>query len=82
MCAKCGCGCKPGKPAAGCKCTCPTCAKAKDNKQDAKVMKNMTPAQMLEFKKKDKKMDKKKPSAKEDSKMDKALAKKIKAKKK
>ena len=35
-------------------------AKKSDAAQDAKVMKNMTPAQMIEFKKKDKKMDKNK----------------------
>lgn len=29
MCAKCGCGCKPGKPAKGCKCTCATCKAAR-----------------------------------------------------
>ena len=80
MCAKCGCGCKPGKPAAGCKCTCATCAGARDKQQDAKVMKNMTPAQMLEFKMKDKKMDKKKPSPSADKKMDTALAEDIKSK--
>ena len=56
--------------------------KMSDAAQDAKVMKNMTPKQMMEFKAKDKKMDKKKPSRAEDEKMDKALAKKIKAKKK
>jgi len=55
--------------------------KKSDAAQDAAVMKNMTPKQMLEFKKKDKKMDKKKPSRAEDEKMDKALAKKIKEKK-
>jgi phosphoribosyl 1,2-cyclic phosphodiesterase len=80
MCAKCGCGCKPGKPAAGCKCTCPTCEKAKDKKQDAKVMKGMSPKQKSAFEKADKRMDAKKPSAKEDAKMDKALAKKVKKK--
>ena len=52
--------------------------KESDAKQDAKVMKNMTPKEMLEFKAKDKKMDKKKPSAKADAKMDKALVAKIK----
>ena len=52
-----------------------------DEAQDAKVMKNMTPKQMLEFKKKDKKMDKDKTmSRSEDTKKDKALAEKIKAK--
>jgi hypothetical protein len=57
--------------------------KDSDAKQDAKVMKNMTPAQMIEFKKKDKKMDKDKTlSRSEDVKKDKALARKIKAKKK
>lgn len=54
-----------------------------DKEQDAKVMKNMTPKQMLEFKKKDKKMDEdKKMSRSKDIKKDKALAKKIKSKKK
>lgn len=33
MCAKCGCGCKPGKPAKGCKCKCATCAGAKKGKK-------------------------------------------------
>ena len=33
MCAKCGCGCKAGKPAKGCKCTCATC---KGSKKKAK----------------------------------------------
>ena len=57
--------------------------KESDAKQDAKVMKNMTPAQMIEFKKKDKKMDKNKSmTRKEDERNDKALARKIKAKKK
>jgi hypothetical protein len=57
--------------------------KESDAKQDAKVMKNMTPAQMIEFKKKDKKMDKDKSmTRKEDERNDKALARKIKAKKK
>ena len=57
--------------------------KESDAKQDAKVMKNMTPAQMIDFKKKDKKMDKNKSmTRKEDEKNDKALARKIKAKKK
>jgi hypothetical protein len=57
--------------------------KTSDKAQDAKVMKNMTPAQMAEFKKKDKKMDKDKTlSRAEDTKKDKALAKKIKDKKK
>ena len=56
--------------------------KNSDAAQDAEVMKNMTPGQMVEFKKKDKKMDKKKPSRSQDEKMDKALAEKIKAKKK
>lgn len=58
-------------------------AKKSDAAQDAKVMKNMTPAQMIEFKKKDKKMDKNKSmTRKEDERNDKALARKIKAKKK
>jgi hypothetical protein len=57
--------------------------KESDAKQDAKVMKNMTPAQMIDFKKKDKKMDKNKSmTRKEDERNDKALARKIKAKKK
>lgn len=56
------------------------CMGKKDKKQDAKVMKGMTPAQKGKFKAEDKKMDKKKPSAKADAKMDKALAKKIKKK--
>jgi len=57
--------------------------KDSDAKQDAKVMKNMTPTQMIEFKKKDKKMDKNKSmTRKEDERNDKALARKIKAKKK
>ena len=33
MCAKCGCGCKAGKPAKGCKCTCATCKSAKKVKK-------------------------------------------------
>ena len=58
-------------------------AKKSDAAQDAKVMKNMTPAQMIEFKKKDKKMDKNKSMTRnEDERKDKALARKIKAKKK
>ena len=57
--------------------------KESDAKQDAKVMKNMTPAQRIDFKKKDKKMDKNKSmTRKEDERNDKALARKIKAKKK
>ena len=32
MCAKCGCGCKAGKPAKGCKCTCATCKAARTKK--------------------------------------------------
>ena len=62
---------------------CATCGcrdKAKDKKQDAKVMKGMSPKQKAAFGKADAKMDKKKPSAKADAKMDKALAKKIKKK--
>ena len=51
-----------------------------DKKQDAKVMKGMTPEQKKKFAKADKAMDKKKPSRKEDEKMDKALAKKVKKK--
>lgn len=33
MCAKCGCGCKAGKPVKGCKCTCATCKSAKKGKK-------------------------------------------------
>ena len=83
MCAKCGCGCKAGKPAAGCKCTCATCKSARmkaDKKSDAKIEKGMNPKQKATFEKADKKMDKKNPSAKADMKMDKALAKKVKKK--
>jgi len=29
MCASCGCGCKPGKPAKGCDCNCKTCKNAR-----------------------------------------------------
>ena len=55
--------------------------KMSDEAQDAKVMKNMTPKQMLEFKKKDKKMDENKAmSRSEDKAADKALAKKVKKK--
>jgi len=57
--------------------------KKTDKAQDANVMKNMTPKQMMEFKSKDKKMDKDKSMTQaEDTKKDKALAEKIKAKKK
>ena len=73
MCKSCGCGCS--KP--NCKGAC----KKADKKQDAKVMKGMTPKQKAAFEKGDKKMDAKKPSPKEDAKMDKALAKKVKGKK-
>jgi hypothetical protein len=55
-------------------------AKMTDKKQDAKVMKGMTPEEKKKFAKADKAMDKKKPSRKEDEKMDKALAKKVKKK--
>jgi hypothetical protein len=55
--------------------------KASDKKQDAEVMKNMTPKQMLEFKKKDKKHRKPK-SQEDDSKMDVGIAEKIMSKKK
>ena len=51
-----------------------------DKKQDAKAMKNMTPAQKKKFVKGDEAMDKKKLSRKEDTKMDKALAKTVKKK--
>jgi hypothetical protein len=52
-------------------------SKKADMKQDAKMMKGMTPAQSAKFKKADIKMDKKKPSAKADLKMDKALRAKV-----
>ena len=80
MCAKCGCGCKPGKPSKGCKCTCASCKaarKGEDKKQDAKVEKGMSPKQKAAFEKGDKKMDAKNPSPSEDKKDDKALAKKV-----
>ena len=48
-----------------------------DKKQDAKVMKSMSPKQKAAFKKGDTAMDKKKPSAKADMKLDKALVAKI-----
>ena len=73
MCMSCGCGKKKGEAGYG-------KGKAADKKQDAKVMKGMSPKQKAAFEKADKKMDKKKPSAKEDAKMDKALAKKVKKK--
>ena len=70
MCKKCGKG----------KCACgPT--KAADKKQDAKVMKGMSPAQKAKFAKEDKKMDKKPMSAAADKKKDAALAKKVAPKK-
>jgi hypothetical protein len=75
MCASCGCGKKKGEVGYG------KGAKSADKKQDAKVMKGMTPKQKSAFEKADKKMDAKKPSAKADMKMDKALAKKITKKK-
>ena len=55
-------------------------AKMSDKKQDAEVMKNMTPEQKKKFAKGDKAMDKKKPSRSKDKEMDKALAKKVKKK--
>ena len=55
-------------------------ARMSDKKQDAKVMKGMTPKEKKKFAKADEAMDKKKPSRKEDTKMDKALAKKVKKK--
>jgi len=55
--------------------------KKDDKKQDAKVMKGMTPAQKAKFAKEDKNMDKKPMSRKEDLKKDTALAKKVKGKK-
>ena len=33
MCAKCGCGCKAGKPDKGCKCPCATCKNARTKKK-------------------------------------------------
>jgi hypothetical protein len=48
-------------------------SKKADIKQDAKMMKGMTPAQKAKFKAADKKMDVKKPSAKADMRMDKSL---------
>ena len=56
-------------------------SKSSDEKQDAKVMAHMTPAQMIEFKKKDKKHRKPK-SQEDDTKMDIGIAEKIKKKKK
>jgi hypothetical protein len=50
----------------------------KDEKQDKKLEKGMTPAQKKKFEAEDKKMDAKKPGKKEDVKKDTALAKKIK----
>lgn len=35
MCAKCGCGCKSGKPEKNCKCNCPTCKEAKNSKHES-----------------------------------------------
>jgi len=71
MCMSCGCGKKKGEVGYG-------KGKKSDKKQDAKVMKGMTPKQKSAFAKADKKMDAKKPSAKADAKMDKALAAKVK----
>jgi len=50
-----------------------------DKKQDAKLMKGMTPKQKADFKKADKK-HKKPKSQEEDTAMDKKIAKKVKAK--
>jgi len=75
MCVSCGCNKKKGQAGYG-----KGPSKAADKKQDAKVMKGMSPKQKSAFEKADKKMDAKKPSAKADMKMDKALAKKIKSK--
>lgn len=71
MCVSCGCGLKKGEAGYG-------KGPKSDKKQDAKVMKGMSPKQKSAFEKADKKMDAKKPSMKEDMKMDKALAKKVK----
>lgn len=73
---------RAGKPSATNKRKATTMAAKKDDKkQDAKVMKGMTPAQKAKFQKEDKKMDKKPMSRKEDAKKDAALAKKVKGKK-
>lgn len=48
-------------------------SKKADMKQDAAMMKGMTPSQKAKFKAADKKMDAKKPSMKADTRMDKAL---------
>ena len=52
-------------------------SKKADIKQDAKMMKGMTPAQKAKFKTSDKKMDAKKPSMKADMRMDKSLRNRI-----
>ena len=55
--------------------------KKSDAAQDAAVMKNMTPKQMIAFKTGDKKMDENKAMSRaEDKAADKALAKKVKKK--
>lgn len=56
----------------------PVFSEKADKKQDAKIVKGMTPAQKAKFMKADKAMDKKIMSAKADLKADKAVAKKIK----
>jgi hypothetical protein len=73
MCVSCGCNKKKGQAGYG-----KGPSKSADKKQDAKVMKGMSPKQKSAFEKADKKMDAKKPSAKADAKMDKALAAKVK----
>jgi hypothetical protein len=49
-----------------------------DKKQDAKLMKGMSPKQRSAFMKADKKMDSKPLSRKQDTKLDRALAAKVK----
>lgn len=52
-------------------------SKKMDMKQDAKMMKGMSPAQKAKFKAADKRMDVKKPTAIADKKMDMALRKRV-----
>lgn len=52
-------------------------SKKADMKQDAQMMKGMSPSQKAKFKAADKKMDVKKPSAKADTRMDMALRKRV-----
>ena len=53
-------------------------SKKSDEAQDAKVMKNMTPGQMVEYKKRDKKQDKQKMSRKKDALEDNQIAREVK----